>query len=65
MKTDKLPTLAILLLGHITKYYSCIKSLSAPVDVVNEDKALSAYPVVVVPGYQLVDKPLVETLHRN
>ncbi len=47
-------------MGHVTKYYSCIKSLSAPVDVVNEDMDLSAYPVVVIPGYQMVDKVLVQ-----
>jgi beta-galactosidase len=46
--------------NHITKYYSCLKSLCAPVEVVNETKDLSAYPVVVVAAYQMVDKGLVE-----
>lgn len=47
-------------MGHIIKYYSNLKSLCAPVDIVDESKDLSAYPVVVIPAYQLVDKALVE-----
>ena len=45
---------------HITKYYNCLKSLCAPVEIVNETKDLSTYPVVVVAAYQMVDKSLVE-----
>ena len=46
--------------NHITKYYSCIKSLCAPVEIVDENKDLSSYPVVVIPAYQMVDKALVD-----
>ncbi len=46
--------------GLITRYYSNLKSLCVPVDIVGEDRDLSAYPVVVAPAYQMVDKALVE-----
>lgn len=46
--------------SHILKYYGGLKSLSVPVDIVNETKDISAYPVVVVPAYQLVDPQLVD-----
>lgn len=46
-------------MNHITKYYSALKSLCVPVDIVGEDRNLSAYRVVVAPAYQLVDKELV------
>jgi len=45
--------------GHITRYYSNLKSLSIPVDIVGEDRDLSAYPVVIAPAYQMVDRELV------
>ena len=47
-------------IGHITRIYSNLKTLCVPVDIVGEDRDLSAYPVVVVPAYQMVDKELVE-----
>jgi beta-galactosidase len=46
--------------SHITKYYSALKTLSVPVDIVGESRDLSAYPFVVVPAYQMVDKELVD-----
>jgi beta-galactosidase len=46
--------------GHITRIYSNLKTLCVPVDIVGEDRDLSAYPVVVAPAYQMVDKELVE-----
>ena len=45
---------------HIAKYYSALKSMTAPVEIVSETKDLSAYPFVVVPAFQMVDKALVE-----
>ncbi len=45
---------------HITKYYSCLKSLCAPVEIVDENKDLSGYPVVVIPAYQMVDTALIQ-----
>src|SRR5665647_212476 len=45
---------------HIAKYYSCLKSLTVPVEIISEDKDLSAYPFVVVAAYQMVDKELVQ-----
>jgi len=44
---------------HVTKYYSCIKTLSAPVDIIGEDRDLSSYPVVIAPAYQMVDRALI------
>jgi beta-galactosidase len=46
--------------GHITRYYSTLKTLCAPVDIVGEDRDLSAYPVVIAPAYQMVDKDLID-----
>jgi beta-galactosidase len=45
---------------HIAKYYSSLKTLSVPMDIVDEDRDLSLYPFVVVPAYQMVDKALVD-----
>jgi len=44
---------------HVTKYYSSLKTLSVPVDIIGENKDLSVYPFVVAPAYQMVDKALV------
>jgi len=46
-------------IGHITRIYSNLKTLCVPVDIVGEDRDLSAYPVVVVPAYQMVDSMLI------
>ncbi len=45
--------------GHIEKYYNTLKSFGAPVDFITEDKDFSAYPVMIVPAYQLADPQLV------
>ena len=45
--------------GHITRIYSNLKTLCVPVDIVGEDRDLSAYPVVVVPAYQMADRELI------
>jgi beta-galactosidase len=47
-------------MNHITRYYSAIKSLCVPVDIIGEDRDLSAYPVVIAPAYQMVDKQLID-----
>ena len=49
---------------HITGYYSTLKSLTVPVDIVGEDRDLSAYPVVIAPAYQMVDSILIAKLKR-
>ncbi|MDD4970912.1 MAG: beta-galactosidase [Paludibacter sp.] len=46
--------------GHITRIYSNLKTLCVPVDIVGEERDLSAYPVVVAPAYQMVDRELVD-----
>jgi len=51
-------------IGHITRIYSNLKTLCVPVDIVGEDRDLSAYPVVVAPAYQMVDKELIEKWRR-
>jgi beta-galactosidase len=45
--------------GHWMKYYRALKSMTAPVEVIPEDKDFSRYPYVVAPSYQLIDKDLV------
>jgi beta-galactosidase len=45
--------------NFIFGYYSAVKSLTVPVDIIGEDRDLSSYPVVVAPAYQMVDKELV------
>ncbi|MFT3753277.1 MAG: beta-galactosidase [Paludibacter sp.] len=50
--------------NHIAKYYNSLKLLTAPVEIVSETKDLSAYPVVVVAAYQMVDKELVEKWYK-
>lgn len=44
---------------HVTRYYSNLKTLCVPVDIVGEDRDLAAYAVVLVPAYQMVDRDLV------
>ena len=47
-------------MAHINKYYRTLKSFGAPVDIINESKDLSQYPVVIAPAYQMADKALVD-----
>lgn len=44
---------------HLKKYYSALQSFAAPVDVVDEKADFSAYPVIIAPSYQVLDKALV------
>lgn len=46
-------------LRHFIKYHSLLKSLVAPVDIINESSDFSKYPFLIAPAYQLVDKKLV------
>lgn len=50
--------------AHITKYYSSLKSLSVPVDIVGEDCNLSAYKVIVAPAYQMMDNTLLSSWQK-
>jgi beta-galactosidase len=45
--------------GHITKYYKTLKSFGAPVDFIRDSFDFKAYPVIIVPAYQQIDKALV------
>ncbi|MEA4839986.1 MAG: beta-galactosidase [Bacteroidales bacterium] len=47
-------------IGLITRYYSALKTLCIPVDIIGEDRDLSTYPVVIAPAYQMVDRELIE-----
>jgi len=46
--------------GHIYKCYNALKTLTIPVDIVGEERDLSAYPFVMIPAYEMVDKALVD-----
>ena len=50
--------------AHITKYYSSLKTLSVPVDIVGEDCNLSAYNVVIAPAYQMMDNTLLSSWQK-
>jgi len=49
---------------HITGYYSTLKSLTVPVDIVGEERDLSVYPVVIAPAYQMVDSLIIAKLKK-
>lgn len=51
-------------LGHVDKYYRTLKAMGAPVDFINESHDFQAYPVLVVPAYQMADPALVERWRR-
>lgn len=44
---------------HIHKYYRILQSFGAPVDIIDETHDFSAYPVMIAPAYQLLDKDLI------
>jgi beta-galactosidase len=46
-------------MGHLERYYNGLKSLGAPVDVIDEAADFSQYPFMIVPAFQLVDEALV------
>lgn len=45
---------------HIDKYYNALKNFGAPVDFIDERNDFSAYNVIVVPAYQMIDEALVK-----
>ncbi|MEI6754034.1 MAG: beta-galactosidase [Paludibacter sp.] len=47
-------------MSHITRYYSVLKTLCIPVDIIDENRDLSTYPFVIAPAYQMLDKILIE-----
>jgi beta-galactosidase len=49
-------------IAHWMKYYRAIKAMTAPVDVITEDRNFERYPFLVAPAYQLVDEALVRRL---
>ncbi|MBC8082872.1 MAG: beta-galactosidase, partial [Hymenobacter sp.] len=51
-------------LEHMLRYYRALKTMRCPVDVITEDQDFSAYPFLVAPAYQLLDKPLVDRWTR-
>lgn len=44
---------------HVNRYYKALKSLGAPVDVIDESHDFSKYPFMIAPAYQLLDDKLV------
>ena len=44
---------------HVMKYYSGLKTMGVPVDVIDESKEFSSYPFLIAPAYQLLDENLV------
>lgn len=47
-------------LGHVEKYYRPLKAMGAPVDFISEAQDFNAYPMLIVPAYQLADEALVK-----
>ena len=45
--------------SHRFKYQAALKSLGAPVEYIGEKDDFAAYPFVIAPAYQLIDKELV------
>ena len=45
--------------NFITKYYSALKSLTVPIDIIGEERDLSSYPFVIAPAYQITDGKLI------
>ncbi|WP_069659159.1 beta-galactosidase [Arcticibacter eurypsychrophilus] len=46
-------------MAHVNRYYKALKSLGAPVDVIDETKDFAAYPFLIAPAFQLLDHQLV------
>ncbi len=49
---------------HFMKYYKALKSFGAPVDFIRDTADFNAYPFMVVPAYQQIDKELIAKLMR-
>lgn len=47
-------------MSHVLKYYNILQSFAAPIDIIDDSHDFSAYPVMIVPAYQLIDKKLIE-----
>ncbi len=47
---------------HFLKYYKALKSFGAPVDFIRDNADFNAFPVLVVPAYQQIDKDLITRL---
>ena len=45
---------------HINHYYKTLKSFGAPVDIIDESKDFSHYPILIAPAYQMADEALVD-----
>lgn len=45
--------------NHKLRYYTALKTMGAPVDVVGEEAKFEDYKVVLAPAYQVLDKALI------
>ncbi len=50
--------------GHVFRYLEIVKSAGAPLDFIAEKDDFSAYPVLIAPAYELIDKELVSKLSK-
>ena len=50
--------------AHLAKYYKAIIAQTIPVDFISEARDFSAYKVMLLPAYQLVDDELVAKLNQ-
>jgi beta-galactosidase len=50
--------------GHFLKYYRALKSFGSPVDFIRDTADFSAYPVLIVPAYQMIDDDMIGRLTR-
>jgi beta-galactosidase len=50
--------------AHILKYYKALKSIGAPVDFIRDTADFSAFPFIVVPALQQIDKTMIEKLNQ-
>lgn len=49
-------------MDHFHKYYKTLKTFGAPVDFITDSMDFSAYPVLIAPAYQQIDKALIDRL---
>ncbi len=47
-------------INHLHRYYKVFQSFAAPVDVIEESHDFAAYPFLIAPAYQLLDKELIK-----
>ena len=48
--------------NHFLKYYKALKSFGTPVDFIRDTTNFAAYPFLIVPAYQQIDKQLIAKL---